>query len=308
MSDIQHVEPMFTGQTVTVRQLEAVFGPCHGMVLGYGEGEFGTDGKFRWCASLLPADATTKFVNARHAAGHYGPFLIGMGSLKRAASRGGVGQALYGIGLAADVSRPARDLLWPDQMLRPDAVNEAGEFRWANGVPLLRVWLCPKPIPFADLTGIEPRFQQHHGIRIVPLEEIVAGLTVAAQDVDLREVVLDRPRPLPPDIMREIEVAEGELKYRLKGTRERDRTIVKSALDENKIRYGHYTCEDCGYRPINDTRVPKNYSRRMLEVHHIEQLATGKRITRLRDLAVLCPLCHRRAHVRAKADATTASE
>lgn len=297
MSDTRDPEPMLAGRSVTLRELETAFGSCPGMVLGYGEGEFGTDGKLRWCTSVLPGNAVPNFVNARHAAGQYGPFLIAMGSLKRAASRGGVAQALYGFALVADASLPARELLWPDQLLRSDAVKKSGDFRWTNGVPFLRVWLCPKPIPFVDLTGIEPRFQRHHGIRIVPLEEVVAGLTGAAQDVVLREAVLDRPKPLLPWMVREIEVTEGELKYRLIGERERDRTIVKAALDANRIRYGDYACQDCGYRPVDDPRVPNNLRRRMLEVHHIELLSKGERKTRLHDLLVLCPLCHRREHV-----------
>ena len=310
MSDNGHTAPLLTGRKVTLRDLEAAFGPCPGVLLQYGEGEFGRDGKLRWCAATLANDGMVKFVAARHASGQDGPFLIAMGSLKRAASRGGVGKALYGFALADDTPLPATELLWPDQLSQPNALNEAGEFRWKNGVPFLRVWLCPEPVPFVKITGIEPDFQRHHGSRVVPFEQVVAGLTEAMTDLELREVVLDRPTPLPAAAMHEIEVNEGALKYRLTGVRERDPKIVRAALDANRLRYGAYTCEDCGYQPASDKRVPNRLRRNMLDVHHVEFLALGERKTRIGDLLVMCPLCHRREHVihRAASGATANAE
>lgn len=292
-----HTPPLLTGRPVTLRELEREFGPCPGMVLGYGEGEFGPDGKLRWCAAALPRDAMVRFVNGRHRQGIYGSFLIAMGSLKRAASRGGIGEALYGFGLASDVSLPASQLLWPDQLNRPDALNGDGEFRWRIGVPFLRVWLCEAPKPIVELTGVQPAFQRHHGIRVVPLEEVAAGLSEAVKNIPLRSAVLDRPHELPEIITQEVKVTEGNLKYTLTGVRERDRAIVSDALDRNRIRYGEYTCEDCAYQPATDFRVPRRFLRGMLDVHHIELLARGERITRVNDLLVLCPRCHRRQHV-----------
>jgi hypothetical protein len=290
MSD--EVEPprLLIGPNVKLSDLEQEFGVCVGMMLGYGEGEFGSDGKLRWCGAMLPNDVMIRFINARRMAGQHEPFLLGMGSY-------GIGEALYGFALAANASYPATELLWPDQLSRPDALDDSGRFRWSNGVPLLRVWLCERVTPFAELTGVDPKFNQSHGIRVVPLDEIGPNLSVAALDVPLREVVLDRPRPLPPAIMRVITVTEGRLKYRLAGTRERDRAVVRAALLGNRLRYGQYTCEDCGYQPVADRRVPGSLARQMLEVHHIEPLAKGERITNSGDLIVLCPMCHRRTHL-----------
>lgn len=297
MAGTDRMEPLLTGRRVTYRDLEAEFGPCAGMVLGYGEGEFGGDGKLRWCAAVVPNDIVPRFINARHAAGQRGPFLIGMGSFKRAVQRGGVGEALYGVALVADASLPARDLLWPDQLQRSDAVKPGNEFRWPNGVPFLRVWLCERPMLFVELTGVQPAFQRHHGIRVVPLDEVVPGLAHAISGVPLRAAVLDRPLPLPPAIAATVEVREGALKYRLTGGRERDTAVVADALRGNALRYGVLTCEDCGYRPADDARVPRGYARGMLEVHHVEPLARGERVSRRSDLVVLCPMCHRRTHL-----------
>jgi hypothetical protein len=43
-----------------------------------------------------------------------------------------------------------------------------------------------------------------HHINVVPLDEIGPNLSTAALEVPLREVIPDRPRPLPPAIMRAI--------------------------------------------------------------------------------------------------------
>ena len=271
------------------------------MVLGFGEGEFGDDGRMRWCAALLPLDAMMRFVTERNAAGNQRPFLIGMGSLKRAAVRGGVGEALYGFALAANASLRAEDLLHADQIALPENRNERGEFRWLNGVPFLRAWLCHPPLPFIDLTGVQPSFGRHHGNRVVPLDEVVPGLHGATLDVGLRQAVLERPKPLPQPFFEPLRVREGGLRERVVGRPKRDAGIVRAALAANRVRVDGHTCEDCGYRPGEDRRVPKGYGRSLLDVHHVEPLAGGERDTTVDGLAVLCPLCHRRHHVREKA-------
>ncbi len=58
-------------------------------------------------------------------------------------------------------------------------------------------------------------------------------------------------------------------------------------------------CEDCGYQPACDPRVPPSEAamRSMLDVHHFVPLASGERESTAEDLVVFCPLCHRRRHV-----------
>jgi predicted HNH restriction endonuclease len=53
--------------------------------------------------------------------------------------------------------------------------------------------------------------------------------------------------------------------------------------------------------------VPKGYARSLLDVHHVEALASGERETTVEGLAVLRPLCHRRHHVRERAEELKAS-
>jgi hypothetical protein len=271
------------------------------MVLGYGEGEFGVDGRLQWCAAMLPNDAMVRFVNARNAEGKRRPFLIAMGSLKRAEARGGVGNALYGFGLAANASLPATELLHPDQIAQPENLREDGSFRWPNGVPFLRVWICRPPRKFEALTGEPVVFQQHHGNRVVALEEVPGDLHEAVLDVELREAALDRPKPLPVSLDPTPRFREGGLRVRLQNQRERNPEVVRHALRANLVQFGDYTCEECSYCPSKDSRVPRGRARSMLDVHHIEALKGGERDTVIEGLAVLCPLCHRRHHISERA-------
>ena len=198
-----NIQPALSGPEVTFRQLEWSFGPCEGAVMGYGEGEFGADGRLQWCASVLPGQAMSHFLNRRRVslkAAHQDekkPFLILLGSLKRASDKGGVPEALFGVGLAAPYQLDATTLLHKHHLARPENINRQGRFRWPTGVPLLRVWLSTPPKPFAEIIGRQHRrFNSSDGNRVVPLEELLPGLSRAASTVILREAVSDRPQSL----------------------------------------------------------------------------------------------------------------
>lgn len=300
-----NVEPILSGPRLTLGDLEACYGACVGMVLGYGEGEFGADGRLRWCAALLPRNAMVGFVDRRRVAGETRPFLLAMGSFKRAARRGGVGEALYGFGLVACETLPAVELLHPVQLATPEYSHDNGDFRWPHGAPFLRVWLCSQPRRFDELTGEAFRFGQNHGGRVVSLSELPGDLHGAARGLELREAVLDRPTPLPDHLDPPPRFREGDLRVRLRGERVRDAEARRLALRANRARFGAYTCEGCGYRPSEDLRVPKGRATAMLDVHHIEPLSNGARDTTQDGLAVLCPLCHRRHHVRERVEGLT---
>lgn len=291
--------PRLVGPIVTLEDLETEFGICAGVMLGYGEGDLGDDGRLRWCASMLPGAGMPRFVQNRALTAGRSPFLLALGSFKRAATRGGTGQALYGFGLAACAVQTAERLLWPDQLRRPDALDDDGRFRWAHGVPLFRVWLCGQPVPFRDITGETPTFNQSHGIRVVPLIEVGSTFHASARAVPLRRVELDPPPQ--SDILAvanaTLSAREGTLRYRLTAQRERDRRVRDEAWRRHLVRFDQPTCEDCGYTPSTDKRVPRGRWRQMLDVHHVEFLSRGARVTRSTDLLILCPLCHRRQHV-----------
>jgi 5-methylcytosine-specific restriction endonuclease McrA len=239
----------------------------------------------------------SSFVEQRQREGKEEPFLLALGSFKGRVKRNGTPRALYGFGLAANEVLPSEQLLHPHHLTDPGNLNARGEFRWRNGVPLLRVWLCDPPALLDELVGDLPAFGQHHGTRVVPLQEIAVNLHDALQDVPVQSVVLDRAHELPDSLMRDLRWREGTLRSYTVGVPSRDRRAADAALARNWARYGTYTCTGCGYQPAHDPRVPAAGIRQMLDVHHVHLVSEGERDTGVEDLLVLCPLCHRREHV-----------
>lgn len=85
---------------------------------------------------------------------------------------------------------------------------------------------------------------------------------------------------------------EGLRYWAMQNKAERNRGLASQAKDRNARRNsGRIKCEACGFQD----REPS-----MFDAHHKKPLAsTGVRNTRVKDLAVLCPTCHRRAHEKA---------
>lgn len=91
--------------------------------------------------------------------------------------------------------------------------------------------------------------------------------------------------PVPP-----VESSEGKKIWRIQKKRERGRQLAAAAIERNKERNdGWIKCEACGLAD----RV-----RSMFDAHHRRPLAAGERVTNVNDIAVLCPNCHRWAHVK----------
>lgn len=57
-------------------------------------------------------------------------------------------------------------------------------------------------------------------------------------------------------------------------------------------------CDDCGFDPKEIFEHQKYNPRSLLDVHHKNPIAEGERYTYYDDLALLCPTCHRKEHVR----------
>jgi len=89
-------------------------------------------------------------------------------------------------------------------------------------------------------------------------------------------------------------VPEGATLYRLHKQKERDRTLRRRKLAQARAATGHLVCEAC------ESHLPDTYgpsAEEVVEVHHIVPLSeSGEVEVRLRDLAVLCPNCHRVIH------------
>lgn len=73
---------------------------------------------------------------------------------------------------------------------------------------------------------------------------------------------------------------------------ERDRRLMSEAKKRNRtLNAGLIVCEACDYSDEADG---------MFDAHHLYPISLGIRETRLDDLVILCPSCHRYSHVKAE--------
>ncbi|MDN3706531.1 HNH endonuclease [Myroides ceti] len=88
---------------------------------------------------------------------------------------------------------------------------------------------------------------------------------------------------------------EGEIIYKLHKARERDNKLTESKKKLVFKETGKLECEVCGFDFL------KKYGelgKGFIECHHTKQLSTyeTKKKTKLEDLALVCPNCHRMLH------------
>lgn len=85
---------------------------------------------------------------------------------------------------------------------------------------------------------------------------------------------------------------EGQRVWKLSQETERNPKLKREAKALNRARNGGVImCEACHFSDPMEA---------MFDAHHIQPLAAGKRQSRVDDLAVLCPTCHRWAHSKAE--------
>lgn len=88
---------------------------------------------------------------------------------------------------------------------------------------------------------------------------------------------------------------EGALLFRWHRSRERDRGLVRRKLRDALKRTGSLACEVCGF----DFQLQyRGLEKPFIECHHLTPLARLRPDSRifLRDLALVCPNCHRMLH------------
>jgi hypothetical protein len=89
----------------------------------------------------------------------------------------------------------------------------------------------------------------------------------------------------------DVKSSEGKRVWALSQEIERDPKLKREAKAWNRARNGGIlVCEACGFGDPLDS---------MFDAHHQQPLATGLRESRVDDLAILCPRCHRWAHSKA---------
>lgn len=91
---------------------------------------------------------------------------------------------------------------------------------------------------------------------------------------------------------------EGRFLTRLHRQRERNRSKVREKLKKVRDQDGQLGCQICG---LDETAAARTYGKlfgELFECHHIKPLETltATATTRLADLAILCPTCHRAIH------------
>lgn len=104
--------------------------------------------------------------------------------------------------------------------------------------------------------------------------------------------------PLEPE---PFDLVESRIKQLSEGTSrskkhkyyERNPKLRKLKLDVARKHFGFLRCEAC-----HDLLADKYFTDDIVEVHHIEPMATGRqRMTKIEDAAILCRNCHRAIHI-----------
>ena len=110
----------------------------------------------------------------------------------------------------------------------------------------------------------------------------------------IRSTGTSRELASPTDEAEEYEALEGRLLYRLHRKRERDRTLARRKKAAVLASKGELRCEVCD---LNPSQLYGETLADLFDVHHVIPLSkAGEGTTRLSDLAVVCPTCHRALH------------
>jgi 5-methylcytosine-specific restriction protein A len=99
----------------------------------------------------------------------------------------------------------------------------------------------------------------------------------------------------PAEVEEEDGFPEGKVIYRLHRGHERNPELVRRAKEKAMDVAGRLACDACGF---DFARVYGEVGRGFIECHHLTPLAelSAERISRLSDLALVCPNCHRMIH------------
>lgn len=71
---------------------------------------------------------------------------------------------------------------------------------------------------------------------------------------------------------------------------------LAAAFVRTRQQEGKLLCDVCGFDPVSRAAGTGVKPRSLMDVHHRDPLAEGKRLTTVSDFALLCPTCHRFAH------------
>lgn len=176
--------------------------------------------------------------------------------------------------------------------------------QWPVAVILSEVFAIEGQPRLIDDLGFEDRRILSHAYDgVIRDEDQIQQLWDALRDrtIERRSSVLPPPRFRDPGKVVQCgskyptldsKSTEGKRVWKLVLDSERDPEQRRQAKAQNREKNGGViVCEACGFSdPLAS----------MFDAHHILPLAVGIRESRLDDLAVLCPTCHRWAHAKAE--------
>jgi 5-methylcytosine-specific restriction protein A len=97
------------------------------------------------------------------------------------------------------------------------------------------------------------------------------------------------------ELAEEDEFPEGKVLYRLHRSRERSPALVRRAKEKAMDEHGRLFCTACGF---DFATAYGDIGRGVIDCHHLLALAdlTTERATKLTEVALVCPNCHRIIH------------
>jgi 5-methylcytosine-specific restriction enzyme A len=186
--------------------------------------------------------------------------------------------------------------------------------RWSVGFPIVESYEIVGQ-PRAREVFDEPAFRrlyqsQSATLRLLDDEarEAIADLEIAQTHATNAwiaiedEIVMAEGSDIPPEVQRAIArdlagALEGETEERRAKIKKRAAWLANRFASERR-RLGRLVCDDCAFDPRALPDAGRIKARSCFDVHHTSPLDEGTRYTTTADFALLCPTCHRIAHLR----------
>lgn len=185
--------------------------------------------------------------------------------------------------------------------------DEAMQLRlaqWPVAIIISEVYsFCDEPYLVEDLGFPDKKILENAYDSVIRNDENIENLWDALKDreIERRWDVTPPPGFRDPGKVQlcgsqypklDIRMLEGKKVWKLSLQIERDSRLKKQAKNQNReLNNGVLVCAACGFSDELDA---------VFDAHHLQPLSAGRRESRIDDLVILCPTCHRWAHAKAK--------